>query len=397
MSNSLPSRPDLEWLKKTARQRLRSLRATKPQARLADAQFELAREYGFSSWRSLKAYVDRANAAPGGTSAMPDDAEVGAFLNAVGSGRIDEVRSSIGRTPRLVNAVGPHPFWGGRPQALHVAIETSRLDMFEFLLSAGADIDGSNDEYEQSSPLMLTFLWKQPVMGERLLALGAKVGLAEALLLADDARVASMLSGGDPAVPRYRPNGGSILAMARTPFAIDRLLELGAPRDLPDRWGSPPLDAISRLGRPGLPLVRHLMARGFEASAQEYARMGDRARLERLLISQPDRGDLDDAFRNAAAFGHHELAEWLLSRGANVSSRPADGGMTALHSAAWEGDMRMVKLLVAAGADLHARDREHGATPAKFARVSVTVTNNPDCAAIADYLEQVARERDTRD
>jgi hypothetical protein len=139
--------------------------------------------------------------------------------------------------------------------------------------------------------------------------------------------------------------------------------------------------------------------------------MCDRPRLERLLDSQlprvdadspprhlePDSRlspvDLDDAFRNAAAFGHHDLTEWLLSRGANVNSRPADGGMTALHSAAWEGDMRMVKLLVAAGADLDARDKEHSGTPAGFARVSVTVTNNPECAAIADYLEQVAREQ----
>jgi hypothetical protein len=141
--------------------------------------------------------------------------------------------------------------------------------------------------------------------------------------------------------------------------------------------------------------VQHLLTRGFEASAQDYARMGDRARLERLLDSQPERVDLDEAFRNAAAFGHHDLTEWLLSRGANVNSRPRDGGGTALHSAAWEGNLRMVKLLVAAGADLDATDREHGATPARFARVSVTVTNNPECAAVADYLEQMANERNS--
>lgn len=393
MANSLPPRPDLEWLKKTARQRLRSLRAAgKPEARLADAQFEIAREYGFSSWRSLKAYVDSVRASSGG-SEPPDDAEVARFLNDVGSGRMDEVRSSLAQTPQLVNAVGPHPFWGGRSQALHVAIETSRADMFDLLLASGADVDGSNEEYEQSSPLMLTFLWRQPAMGEQLLARGAKVGLPEALLMGDDARVAKLLSRGDPSVPRYRPNGGSILAMARTPWAIDRLLELGAPRDLPDRWGSPPLDAISRLGKPGLPLVQHLISRGFEASAQEYARMGDRPRLERLLDTQPERVDLDDALRNAAAFGHYDLTEWLLSRGANVNAVPADGGMTALHSAAWEGDLRMAKLLVAAGADLNASDRGHRATPAHFARVAVTVTNNPACAEVADYLEQMAQGR----
>ena len=55
----------------------------------------------------------------------------------------------------MVNAVGPHPFWGGRPQPLHVAIETKRRDMFDLLLGAGADVNGTNDEYDHWSPLML--------------------------------------------------------------------------------------------------------------------------------------------------------------------------------------------------------------------------------------------------
>jgi hypothetical protein len=32
---------------------------------------------------------------------------------------------------------------------------------------------------------------------------------------------------------------------------VDRLIALGAPTDLKDRWGSTPIDAISRMGRPG--------------------------------------------------------------------------------------------------------------------------------------------------
>ena len=41
------------------------------------------------------------------------------FLRHVGTGRLDDVRRMLAATPALVNAVGPHPFWGGRPQALH--------------------------------------------------------------------------------------------------------------------------------------------------------------------------------------------------------------------------------------------------------------------------------------
>ena len=83
------------------------------------------------------------------------DEVVGAFLHSVGTGRIDDVRAAVASDPGIVNAVGPHPFWGGRPQALHVAIETKRRDMFDLLLGAGADVDGRNDEYDLWSPLMM--------------------------------------------------------------------------------------------------------------------------------------------------------------------------------------------------------------------------------------------------
>src|SRR5216110_1310327 len=54
----LPDAPNLEWLRKNAKRRLDELRQANPDARLADAQFDLAKQYGFSSWRALKARVD---------------------------------------------------------------------------------------------------------------------------------------------------------------------------------------------------------------------------------------------------------------------------------------------------------------------------------------------------
>jgi len=57
----------------------------------------------------------------------------GVFLQSVGAGRLDAVRAMLDAEPHLVNAVGPHPFWGGRPQALHVAIESGRRDVFDLL------------------------------------------------------------------------------------------------------------------------------------------------------------------------------------------------------------------------------------------------------------------------
>ena len=58
MSRDLPAQPNLEHLKKQAKERLAQLRQQSPTARLADAQHALAREYSFQSWAALKARVE---------------------------------------------------------------------------------------------------------------------------------------------------------------------------------------------------------------------------------------------------------------------------------------------------------------------------------------------------
>ena len=65
MSRTLPARPNLDYLKKEAKDRLDVLRRTDPSAQLADAQFALAREYGFASWPTMKAHVEAVPAADG--------------------------------------------------------------------------------------------------------------------------------------------------------------------------------------------------------------------------------------------------------------------------------------------------------------------------------------------
>jgi ankyrin repeat protein len=50
---------NLEQLRKQAKGRVRERRAAGQDAKLADVQFELARELGFASWPKLKAYVER--------------------------------------------------------------------------------------------------------------------------------------------------------------------------------------------------------------------------------------------------------------------------------------------------------------------------------------------------
>ena len=58
MSKDLPLRPDLDWLRKAAKERLVELRRADAAAKLHHAQLEIARDYGFASWRALKIHVD---------------------------------------------------------------------------------------------------------------------------------------------------------------------------------------------------------------------------------------------------------------------------------------------------------------------------------------------------
>src|SRR5205807_8636602 len=59
----------------------------------------------------------------------------------------------------------------------------------------------------------------------------------------------------------------------------------------------------------------------------------------------------------AAGSGGIKVVRELLAAGANVNARAADG-CTALHAAAVERDVQIVELLLAAGADVNARTKD---------------------------------------
>lgn len=379
MSPTLPPRPSLEWLRKTAKHRLAELRTSDPKATLAIAQRDVARDYGFESWRKLKAAIEEVPPAPH----FSDETTKGFFL-LVGKGMTDEVRDALDASPHLINTVGPHPFWGGRPQALHVAVETKHREMFDLLLGRGADVNGSNNQYDHWSPLMLAIHRGNVEMRDELLRRGARVGLVEALMLGDNDRVDELLTRG---LPEVVPNDGSLIAFARTAHAIDRLLELGASPEKKDRWGSAPIDAMSRLGAEGIPLVRHLIARGASASPEEYARLGDLEALTAMVGADPAIARRDSVIIAAVGNRHHALVEWLLTHGASANARErAKSRQTALHEAAWNGDLRMTEILITAGADPASRDEEHNNTPLGWAETSREITNNPQCDEVAAYL-----------
>jgi ankyrin repeat protein len=73
---ALPARPSLEHLKNEAKQHLKVMREKDPQAKLAAAQLAVARDYGFASWRKLKAHVDE-NSVQGDGKRIFDAARAG--------------------------------------------------------------------------------------------------------------------------------------------------------------------------------------------------------------------------------------------------------------------------------------------------------------------------------
>jgi ankyrin repeat protein len=389
MPTPLPARPSLDWLRRRAKRLLKQLRTTRPRARLAEAQLALAREYGFPSWRKLKAHIE-AIGRPAATRAGPPSEElVAGFLRRVGVGDRAAVEAMLREHPGLVNAVGPHPFWGGRLQPLHVAIETGRRDIFDLLLKAGADVNGDNAGYLHWSPLLLASNPRRAGIRRTLLRRGAHVGLAEALAMGDDRRALRLMRGGRRALSVPAPNEGTFLMFARSPKTIDRLLELKVPVDQRDRWGAGPMDWFSRLGRRGKPLVRHLLRRGVGAGPEVHARLNDRRTLARLIKADPAVARMPAVLHGAVNFRHHALVAWLLGLGADPNGRiGGEADQTPLHSAAWNGDLEMVKLLLDHGADRHARDRHYDSTPAGWAETAIEVTNNPQCREVVGVLAE---------
>src|SRR5438128_2349537 len=97
MSNSkLPERASLEYLKKLAKDRLKELRRAHPRATLAAALVSVAQDHGFSSWRALKAEVDRRK-----------QQSIAFFFDACANGQADVLRGLLVNDPTLARVSNP--------------------------------------------------------------------------------------------------------------------------------------------------------------------------------------------------------------------------------------------------------------------------------------------------
>ena len=124
MSKSkLPERASLEYLKKIAKERLQQMRRSDSSVKLSAAQVAVAREYGFSSWRALKAAIDRRQAS-----------DTDAFFDACANGDVEAVRAFVLKNPELVRSTNKQRWTG-----LHGAAQRGHTEVVRLLLKHGAD------------------------------------------------------------------------------------------------------------------------------------------------------------------------------------------------------------------------------------------------------------------
>ncbi|HKQ75494.1 MAG TPA: ankyrin repeat domain-containing protein [Blastocatellia bacterium] len=354
----LPDNPNLRHLKDQARDLLKAGGAVS----ITDAQFKIARLYGFSSWPKLKSHVDSLK-------------EVGRLKQAIDADDVDLVKTLMTCNPALHRA----PLGYGKSGPLTWAAECripwgppspERLEMAKWMIENGSDVHQGGD-----APLMRAALnaMRVPMMA-LLLTYGADVnaewnGNFPIIFAACEAINAVslkwLLEHG------ANPNCGNaygcvtaldylICAYARSsqlPACIDLILEAGgktkydAPGVLDVLRGE-----IDRLAGQ-LDADPDLVNRRFPEL--DCGQTGDRL----LLL----RGST--LLHVAAEYGQLEAARLLLDRGAQVDAKATVdengiGGQTPIFHAATQFNdwgFAVAQLLVERGADLSIRAKLPGA------------------------------------
>jgi ankyrin repeat protein len=391
----LPAHPSLDHLKKEAKRLLDRQKKTNPKMKLAEAQLELARGYGFTSWRALKVEVEARMAAQQEVGPV-NEKDVAALLSAVGTGDLIAAKALIAKDVRVVKGVGAHPLWGGRPQPLHVAIERGDREMFDLLLAHGADVNGDNAGYGGWSPLMLAVHWKQGAIAQELIKRGAKIGFAEALLLGDDAKVERMIAEEPGVIQAAMPGGGGTnpLHFVRTAKAAELLIAMGVPLEVRDVYGRTPVEVAAARSPVEKELLK-VLSGGAGVHPGVLVAVGNLEALKAAAEADPK--CLDGEYMTdmqklpllhiAAQNGHLAVMQWLLDKGQDVN-KPSQRKATPLHVASWMGRVEVGRELVARGASLSARDDEYGATPLDWASTALERLDRKECGAMVDFLEE---------
>lgn len=367
---SLPPRPSLAQLKRQANELHQLHRAGKqsatariianhprlkqetPQAvvgrtlALADAQLVIAREYGFESWSSLKHYVESATR----VAMYPPHPGFEDAVAAIDAGDVDRLRKLLDGNPELVtartNREPPFGYFAGATLLHHVAWNPSRatkipaniVEIARLLIDRGADPDAVTLGRSAGTTMGLLVTSK--------MASDANVSGPLIQLLVD--RGATLdLGTSESVIPDRRKQ--NILHVALSNYATraaEKLIDLGA---------KPDVCVAAALGRMDL----------LEGSFDEDGGLLMAVRAKGGQLSERDAIGLALLF--AYVNGHHDAVDFLLDKDGNWNMTGVNNG-TAMHRAAWSGDLSMVQRLVAKGADISNRDNPFNSTPLSWAQ-----------------------------
>ncbi len=277
-------------------------------ARLAGAQFFIARAHGFSSWPKFARHVEDLQHA--GSS----DAKFEAAADAIVSGDMATLRKLVEESPELVRQrssrdhrstllhyVSANGIEGFRQKTPPNIVEITRL-----LLDAGAGVNAESDAYGgRSMTLGLVATSVHPEVA------GVQVALMELLL-----------------------ERGAIIELQ-------------------------PGEAVRACLANGRPLAAELLAtHGAYLNFENAGGVGDLDRVKELLPAT-SRPEIEKGFIWACEYGRNDVVQLLLDFGVDPGAG-AGVGMTGLHLAAHEGHLDTVRLLLAHNAPIEAMNRYGG-------------------------------------
>jgi len=278
MSRQLPDNPNLEHLKKQAKDLLRTMR----QGKLADAQHALANEYGFPTWAKLKSHVETQGLSP---------AE--ALKVAVCDSDAARVQSLIDRYPELrASPDAPMPGDGFGLHPMFAAVQRGDRATVDVLLRAGANIQKRTEWWAGSFGLLDDC---DPDMVEFLTARGAVVDAHAASRLGMLDKLRELVAA-DPNVIHARGGDGQTpLHFASTIEIAEFLLSHGAEVDARDvDHESTPAQYMLRVDhKRHYPhdrqnVARLLISRGCHTDILMAAALGDLDLVRRHLDEDPE-------------------------------------------------------------------------------------------------------------
>ena len=291
---SLPIQPNLEQQKHQAKELLQSFTAgdaesqarvrselpDKPHITLADAQFVLAREYGFASWAALKQHIE---------SQTEDRATVIERVHSAFRQRdASAVRRLFQQHPELRARINDPVFSFNSPA---IVAHANDLPIVEVLLEFGADPNRRSAWWAGGFHALHS---ATGAAAERLIAAGAVPDACAAAHL-DRPDILVRLLAEDPARAHERGGDGQTpLHFAMSRAVADLLLDAGADIDArdvdhratPAQWM---LDRVRGAGR--FDLAHHLVERGASTDIFLAVALGLTDTVRRML--QANRGLLD--------------------------------------------------------------------------------------------------------